>query len=212
MMKPLRDLALGWVHPQDRVDPYFAISLFRMARETDCTPISVPSGPKVDKTRNIVVEQFLATDCEWLLFVDTDMTFSPAMVQRLYDKRSENVVLSGFCRMADARPVPKVRKPDEDGTERWFIIEDPGDGVVSVDVTGAAFLLAHRSVYEKVGANYAGPRPWFAFTERFGTSDMSEDGEFSVRVKECGFEIHVDGSVRPGHRKVMTVGGDSVPA
>ena len=208
--KPFSDLAIGWVHPQDAVDPYFNNSCIRVARETEAMFIAVPSGPKIDKGRNMVVDQFLSTDKEWLLFVDTDMTFSPSMIGRLYEKRSENVILSGFCRMADNNPVPKLRK-QVDGEERWFVIGDPGEEVVAVDITGAAFLLAHRSVYEKVAANNPGPRPYFAFTERFGTADMSEDGEFCVRAKECGFEIHVDGSVRPGHRKVMTVGGDSVP-
>lgn len=210
--KPLGDLMVAYIHRQEAVDPYFCASMIRLARETTCHVASFPCGPMVDLGRNELVKQFLASPCEYLLFVDTDMTFSPSMVQRLYDKAMPDRILSGHCVSIDGKPVSKIRHPDDEGNDKWFLIGDPGDGVVQVDITGAAFLLTHRDVYEKVGANNPGPRPYFAFSERWGVSGMSEDTEFCLRANDCGIPVLVDGSVRPGHRKVGTLGGDTVPA
>lgn len=202
------DLALGYIFG-DSVDPYFAISLGRMMADTDVFPIGIPSGPKIDTGRNLVVEAFLTTKKDWLLMVDTDMTWSPKMVKRLYDHRDEGAVLSGLCGTAEAHYVPAVRNPDGPG---FFYIAEPKDQVIEVAYTGAAFMLAHRSLYEKMRIEHNNEMPWFRFsTDRENAKDMGEDCEFCFRATDMGFRVLVDGSVRPGHRKKTTIGNVCIP-
>lgn len=206
----MKDLAIGFIHGSTW-DPFFGLSLVRVARELDIGKwISVPCGAMIDAGRNKVVEAFLASDKDYLLMVDTDMTFSPSMVASLYDKRSPDYILSGLCKAEDGSFVPKVQR-EVDGATRFFVIEpNPEKPLVEVTLCGAAFTLVHRSVYEKVAAEYGHvSRKWYAFTERF--SNAGEDAEFCARAAEVGFKTVVDCTVTPGHRKTKTIGGDTIP-
>lgn len=195
----MRDLAIGFVHGP-AWDAYFGLSLARSVRELAFGALlPQESSAKIDLTRNLVVEAFLASPCEWLLMVDTDQTFSPSMVRTLYGKRGDHI-LAGYTLASDGSSAARIR--GDDG--RYYPIDDPGDEVVKVTVAGG-FTLTSRTVFEKVQAEgYV--RPWYAFTDRAG-----EDGEFCLRAAECGFDVLVDGAVRPGHRKVRALGNTDLP-
>jgi hypothetical protein len=152
----------------------------------------------VDKARNAVVEAFLKTDSEYLMFIDTDMTFTPQMVVDLVSKASEDRIISGFCLGRDGYPVAKVRRDD-----KWYPIKRP-DGVTKVDITGAAFTIAHRDLYAKMAPVFSEARPWYAFTEKYDQI-LGEDATFCLRAAELGFLVLVDGTISPGHRKVKEV-------
>lgn len=206
------DVALGMVHGSTW-DAYFGLSLIRVARDIPELDkwIAIPSGPTIDIGRNSIVESFLASGKEWLFMVDTDMTFSPGMLRSMYEKRNPEWVLSGLC-MANGRTwVPKVEAVDENGNPGFRLMEpNPEKPLVEVAMTGAAFTIAHRTVYEKVAADYGHTsRPWYAFTERYPKT--GEDAEFCARAREAGFKIVIDCTVRPGHRKVQCLGNYSIP-
>lgn len=187
-------LTIGVVH-RDEVDAHFAWSLLRLARESSCRFIIYPSGPAIDIARNKVVEQFLESDSEHLLFVDSDIEFTPAHVKTLWENRAPERIVGGFCLARDGTSASRMRDSE---TRRYFPI-DYSPMIVKVDVTGAAFLMVGREALEKVRAQ-GHERPWFAFTDGYG-----EDGEFCRRVQEAGYEVWVDGSVCPGHRKTTTL-------
>ena len=167
--------------------------------------------------RNEVVRHFLdRTKSSWLLFIDDDMGFAPDALERLLRSadRKDRPVMGGLCfGMRRETPDP------ENHAERfryfptlyaWREFHDrvgfevmadyPRDKVVPVSATGAAFVLIHRSVLEKIrerdGDN------WFSqVTHPIGPTTFSEDMSFCVRVAACDFPLHVDTSVKICHDK-----------
>lgn len=188
-------LVVGCLFREEGVDPLWHASMMRLARETKCRFIEIPSGPAVDKGRNLVVEVFLQTDSDYLLMVDTRHMFSLDDVERLWNQRSPDRIIGGLCRARDGSWASRMQSP-EGG---WYPIDDTNE-VVEVEITGGAFLLIGREVLEKVKAQ-GFYRPWFAFTDHYG-----EDGEFCRRARELGYKVLVNGSVRPIRRQVVSLG------
>jgi hypothetical protein len=159
-------------------------------------PSMVTSGPFLAQARNEIVTKFLGSGCEWLLQVDTDMSFSVEDYRTLLASGHPETrpIVGGLCVCTEPpRPVLAVGLADGD-SYRWAsrVGEIPADddGVARVGWVGTAFLLTHRSVMAKI------ERP---FDYRDG--NVSEDVSFSLRAAEAGFPIHVNTRVRPQHWK-----------
>jgi hypothetical protein len=170
--------------------------------------------------RNEVTAAFLATDAEWLWFVDSDMGFDPDAVDRLVASAHANnaQVLGGLCfaqkvdtDLAPApfqgqrfRIIPTVYEFLELANgERGFRHQDRyrRDAFQPVAGTGAACLLIHRSAAEAVG-----PDPFAPITDPTGGGKgtprtFSEDLSFCVRAVGAGLTIGVDTSVKTTHYK-----------
>ena len=173
------------------------------------------SGMPVDMARNEMVRRFLAGEAEWLLMVDSDMTFAPRSLERLASRRVD--LVGGLCFTRYVPPLPAifrgVTRVREDGREflriqcqetmGWLerhpealercpcVLDGAaeGDGMVRADATGGAFLLTHRRVFEAVG------EPWFKRDEL----KKGEDFYFFEKVRRAGMELWIDRSVVVGH-------------
>jgi hypothetical protein len=171
-------------------------------------------GMPVDMARNVLVKQFLGGEAEWLLQVDSDMTFAPASLERLASRGEE--LISGLCFTRYVPPLPTVfrgvTRVREDGREflqircqetaEWLsrhpealevcpavLDPSPDDALVQADGSGAAFLLCHRRVFEAVG------EPWFQRDDL----KKGEDFYFFEKARRAGFQLWVDRSVIVGH-------------
>lgn len=216
-------LAVGFAHPFEAVSPWFMHSLlqsisedWRAEKRIKGRIVAVGSGPMVDRARNDVCKAFLRHPDrpDWLLMVDCDMTWEPPDLRLLFQDADEDErpVMGGLCFAGTP-----------DGSKIWPVVleivtedlatEDvpagirrvddyPRDQVFRVDATGAAFLLIHRGVLERMaeamGENH--PAPWFAFAYR-GSVPFGEDVTFAVRCMKLGIPIHVDSRVKIGHMK-----------
>lgn len=170
--------------------------------------------------RNKVTEQFLdATDGEWLWFIDTDMGFGADTVDRLvgYADQYRKPVVGGLC----FKLTRQAR--GEFHAEKWMIqptvydlLEVDGeigflprmgyerDTVVPAAGTGAACLLIHRRVLERVRAEHGDV--WFdPITHPTGLKGkprtFSEDLSFCVRLQSVDVPVHVATGVRTCHEK-----------
>lgn len=112
-------------------------------------------GALVDKARNDAMRRMLNSDSQWLLFVDGDMVWEKdaflRLLQAAYGTHSDLDVLGAYCSLRGDLCLPTI----DTGTGTWESYY-PGQGVVEVMRTGAAFLLVKRHVAERV------PSPWFA--------------------------------------------------
>lgn len=223
-MKP--KVAIGYLHPGD-VSATFAISLLKMelheAFRTGVPPLILAercaSGRIVDG-RNEVTTAFLdRTPCEWLLFVDSDMGFAPDTLERLLGSAStDRPIVGGLCfglRRVGTDPdhhgekfrqfptiYQWVERDDEVGFQ--IVTDYPRDEIVQVGATGAALVLIHREVMEKVRDQFGDH--WFdQVTHPKGNNGkgtkFSEDMSFFIRAQACGFPIYVDTSVKTCHDK-----------
>lgn len=166
--------------------------------------------------RNAMMQELLEGECEWLFMVDTDMGFQAGaldLLRAVADPVAYPIV-GGLCFAqkdftADSRsgyrftPMPTIFDFVEmpDGVERFaYRSHYPANGLVQCDGTGAAFVLIHRSVGERIFNEY-GP-VWF---DRIDDGDglMSEDLSFFKRWVDLegrgGCVIHT--GVRTTHQK-----------
>jgi predicted O-methyltransferase YrrM len=110
--------------------------------------------------------------------------------------------------VTDMGPIPTLYQydniEDSDGITR-VQFDYPDNAVVQVAATGAACLMAHRSVLEEIQAAAGGSEyAWFqecTMTRKGRTHWVSEDISFCLRAGELGHDIFVDCTLAIGHHK-----------
>lgn len=184
---------------------------------TQCGPAGIAAA------RNDAVAQFLDGGTgEWLLWLDTDMGFPgdlPGQLLAAADP-ARRPVMGALC-FTQQQAVP-------DGLGGWrctpiptiFDWTTPGDpwagfavrrdyapdAVTRCAGTGAACVLIHRSVFEKVAAEY-GPAWYDLVTAPDGTL-MGEDLSFCARAGALGIPVHVHTGIRASHMKRVWLAED----
>jgi len=171
--------------------------------------------------RNEIVERFLASDAEWLWFVDTDMGFSPDTVDRMVASAEVNDadVLGALCfaqkqdpDLAEApfhgqrfRIIPTLYEflEIEGSGEKGFrhLAKYRRDQFQTVAGTGAACLLIDRPALEILG-----PNPFSPITLADGGGQgmprtYSEDLSFCIRAAAAGLKVGVDAAIKTTHCK-----------
>jgi len=225
------DVTVAYLH-RPQVGHNFADSLLRMwiwdsqhdSRFTKVMTLGAPSnGPAT--ARNSVVQEFLTTSDQWLLWLDDDMGFAPDTLNRLMaaaDPTDRPIVgalcfalrelgpdgLGGFHCMA--KPT-LYEWTDQGGGVRKFAStsEYPPDTVVPVAATGSACILIHRSVFESIMDQYESDPPKGKLYDPIRGSDgdlLGEDISFCVRAAGLGYPIHVHTGVPTNHMKSIWVG------
>lgn len=169
------------------------------------------------EARNTAVREFLAdSTAGWLWWVDTDMGFAPDTVDRLVEaadpaerpvvgalafanREVENDGMGG--RRSVIAPVVLDWKTidGESGFDtRW---DYPRDTLTRVHGVGSACVLIHRSVFERVAAQF-GPN-WYSRARNPSTNALiSEDLSFCVRVNALDIPLHVHTGVGTTHAKL----------
>lgn len=154
------------------------------------------TGKSIEDARNTLTKVALSyADVTDLLFIDDDMVFRPESAQRLLDHKLPIVGALCFNRREPYQPVLARLQPPEYALENRYgwIYDFPRNALVSVDGTGAAFLLIAREVFEAVDA-VRGEGHWWD-----KLSDTSEDFSFCWHVRDSGYEIFVDTGLEIGH-------------
>lgn len=174
-----------------------------------------PAG--ITEARNDAVNAFLAGDGEWLWFVDTDMGFRPDALQRLLASADaeERPVVGALCFAAVAedpddmggyatRVVPTLYGWADDAkvfTEWEGLVPS---GLLRVAGTGAACLLVHRTVLERLDHG-----AWFDPVVDGAGTRVSEDLSFCWRLGSAGVPVYVDAGVPTNHQKQIWINRSS---
>lgn len=217
------DLLVAWVHNTESVSyswfqSIHELTMHQIVEHPDTfggvLPIRYGTGG-LPEARNTAAAKFLASDCEWLLWVDTDMGFGPtAAAELLAAANAERPVVGALCFVNGevsrdgyggyiTRPYPTIyrwaRNPNGD---TGFVpdLHYKRDELVKCDATGSAFVLVHRSVFEKVHAK-CGPNWYTPILEPNSGRPFSEDMSFCIRLVEVGVPVHVHTGVRTTHLK-----------
>lgn len=179
------------------------------------------SGPNLSSARNRQASQFLDDkDADWLLIVDSDMTFAPDALERVLAEADpvKAPVVGGLC----FGKHPKLDGSDEywatmygfdtsgDSIKTFRYEAWPEDTMFQVNATGTAFLLIHRTVLEAVRDKFADRAPWIWFEEmNNGGYVWGEDTTFCLRAQQCGFPVFVHTGVEVGHMKPEAITADT---
>ncbi len=155
----------------------------------------------VDDSRNRLVRDFLETDCEQLVFLDTDVSWTPEELKKLIE-HDRDIVAGVYPRRADEQPFPVKTLPGE----RWA----DADGLVEVEGVPTGFLKIKRHVFETLSKgvphhNLSDDAPGRAsipiIFERAlnGKSRVGGDIEFCRKARAAGFKVYVDPMMSLGH-------------
>lgn len=173
--------------------------------------ISSSAGPLVALGRNLLVQQFLSYDKEWLCSIDTDIVFATDAVSRLLASADpvERPIMSALYHVFEkGKKIPAAYMNQGEPPAGLDVVPMPVpmlDGtVVRTFAVGAGFLLVHRSVFEKI-LDSVGEPGWFREVVVDGR-DFGEDMSFCLRANVAGFPIHVNAGVQVGHIKSAMLG------
>ena len=162
------------------------------------------SGALIDDARNGIVQRFLAGSADWLWTCDSDMDPDVDTVARLLAHADpvDRPIVGALCFRVHRNGLlePTMWQLETEPHEFLRCQRDwePG-ALVQVAATGAACLLVHRSVFEKL------PAPWFGPGSLCG-EPLGEDITFALAAGNAGFPIHVATDVTVGHVKPKSYG------
>lgn len=203
-----------------KVSLKLAVSMAKLAQQLpqhgiDMTIGSVCGCSVVSRARNLLVRDFLDSDCTDLMFIDADINFEPDDVLRLMAWASDpkKGIVGG---------VPRTRK-----TNKVYIAQLDQDeegvtmnrmGLVRAKRIATAFMMVRREVFERlVNENpqwnyydHTADRQLNAVFDFLVTDEgyMGEDYLFCDRAREIGYEVWVDPTIKLGHMGVQEYEGD----
>lgn len=185
---------------------------YRIARD----PLNMRARHQLAHIRNYAARLFLdQTPHEWLMFVDTDMGFQADAVHLLLEAADpvERPVVGGLCfahmitgydQMGGHRqtivPTMYALGTASNGKGSFCYYGDYTDGQVTpVAATGAAFLLIHRTVLDKLRADVGDH--WFDQLYDEDGDIIGEDIAFCARALRAGITPAVHTGVKTTHHK-----------
>jgi hypothetical protein len=178
-------------------------------------------GDALPQARNQLVTQFLETEAEWLMWIDTDMGFSPDTFYSLLAVAHpvERPIVGALCfayKQGDPDGMGGYRNHIAPTVFDWATIDGmtgfvsrigyPVNKVIRVAGTGGACVLVHRSVYEAIASAHG--TVWYDRVENptHGNKLMSEDLSFCLRAGALNVPIYVHTGVKTTHHKQLWIG------
>jgi hypothetical protein len=203
-----------------KVSLKLAVSLARLAQQLPQHGIELTIGSicgcsVVSRARNLLVRDFLDSDCTELMFIDADINFDPEDVLRLMAWASDpkKGIVGG---------VPRTRK-----TNKVYIAQLDQDeegvtmnrmGLVQAKRIATAFMMVRREVFERlVNENpqwnyydHNTDKQLNAVFDFLVTEEgyMGEDYLFCDRARALGYEVWIDPTIKLGHMGVQEYEGD----
>jgi hypothetical protein len=171
-----------------KVSLKLAVSLARLAQMLPGHGIELSIGSVcgcsvVSRARNLLVKDFLETDCTDLMFIDADINFEPDDVLRLmaWSSDAEKGIVGGVPR---TRKTNKVYIAQLDQDEEGLTMNRMG--LVRAKRIATAFMMVRRDVFERLVNDYL----------------------FCDRARAIGYEIWIDPTIKLGHMGVQEYEGD----
>ena len=195
---------IGYVHP-NIVTEGFTRSLANLCLWTDngIAGIIAASNPRQHVARNAVITQFLEGPGEWLMWIDTDMTFYHDSVQRLVAtaKKHKADMVAGLAfifKRHQSVIQPNCFLWDAEINEFLDVTDYEPGAVLDIKGTGSAFVLIHRNVLSTTGPNWH--QNWMNHPANDGP--MGHDlAFFQEACVEQGYKLVYDTNVKTGHIK-----------
>lgn len=151
--------------------------------------VFAPNSYCVDASRNMIVEHALEMEYDYILWVDSDMIVPKEALLRFL--KADKDIICGACSYKVLGCKEAVAKRlNKDGIFENITLKEVREAkdLIELDATGFGCVLTKTEIFKKI------PKPWFVYKPDFG-----EDVYFSVKAKECGYQIWLDPYVKLGH-------------
>lgn len=189
----------------DMVHTEFLKSILQMRKVGECQ-FTLTCSSLVYDARNTIAKKAITEGFDRLLWLDSDMSFDPSLMERLSARLDEGYdFVTGlyFTRKAPVKPVLYKECgyfEDPDGSVRpvavWFN-DYPRDGFFEIQGCGFGGVMMTTDLIKKVVDKFGVP---FAPMLGFG-----EDLSFCGRVQETGGKMWCDSSIKMGHVGLGTI-------
>lgn len=147
----------------------------------------------ITHARNKLVELFLQSDCEYMLFLDSDILVPKNIAEALLSFNKE-VVSAMYYTRDDGKPMFRVYR---DGNY-YEPGEFPKNDIFEVGGVGLGCCLLKREVVEKV-AKSVGDQTMFDVVYKNRNYAVGEDIFFSELIRKAGYKVWVATAVTVGH-------------
>ena len=173
------------------------------ARGDDWTVHDECGNALIADARALIVAQFLASDCDTLVFIDSDVSWEAGALLKLVDYPVD-MVAGIYPQRKD--PINYCVKWKGAG-ELWA---DPATGLLEVDGVPAGFMKLSRKQLEAMVEQYPDTefyvenapdqKAWALFCDyRIGKHKMGEDYAFCRRWTDMGGKVWIDPEIKMGH-------------
>ena len=191
----------------DMVHTEFMKSLMAMRRVGE-TKITISCSSLIYDARNSMARRAVKENFDRVLWLDSDMSFEPDLMERLsarLDEGREFVTGLYFTRKAPVRPVIYSQcgyYEREEGVAPIAIWYDdyPKDDIFRIEGAGFGGVMMTVDLIKKVADKFGLP---FAPMLGFG-----EDLSFCGRANQCGAELWCDSTIKMGHVGLGTITED----
>lgn len=204
-----------------KVSLKLAVSLARFAQVAGSHGVGIQIGSicgcsVVSRARNLLVRDFLDSDCTDLLFIDSDINFEPEDVFRLLAWASDpkKGIVAGVPR---TRSETATYITDLDYDENNELTMN-GMGLVRAKRVATAFMMVRREVFEVLVSKHP---EWNYYDTRAGKTlsavfdfkvtpegYIGEDFLMCDRARDEGFEVWIDPTIKLGHMGAQEFKGD----
>lgn len=142
---------------------------------------------------NYLVEEFLHSGCDSLLFLDDDMVFAWDALERLRQGPDGFGIMAGLSTSRRAPYLPVAFRRDAED-KPYLVPNDELKGIVPVDIVGLAFTLVRREAIDALVEQNGEDHNIFEWNNRSG-----EDGIFCRAAKKLGFKVGINADIVLGH-------------
>lgn len=178
----------------DSVAAQFSQALAMLEKEGKCL-VSFVIGSLIYNSRNDLARQALKLECDYILWLDSDMVFPPETLKYLLKEMKETGAdfISGlyFRRCAPFSPVAFDTLEIKDGKATWTDYHGELSGLHEVGGVGFGCVLQKTDMLLEMAAKYG---------DFFGPlANVSEDLAFCWRARQLGYKIMLDCNLKLGH-------------
>lgn len=151
-------------------------------------------GNQIARQRGDAIRNFEQMDCEWMLWVDSDIVINHQAFDLLWQNRDaeKRPVVSGVYFISYEMnntlpmPLPCIYKKKDNTFGNEVLHPLPENQLIPIDVAGLGFTLMHKSVAIKLREAYEET----TFEITIGDRHISEDVSFFYKLKELGIPVH----------------------
>lgn len=174
----------------DMVAAPFAYSLARM-RRVGLTKLSMMSNSLVHMARNMLAAEAVDTDCDRVLWLDSDIQFTPDLMEKLSAHMDDGLdYVSGLVFKRRFPTVPILfSRLDEEGADVYT--EYPRDRLFPVAGSGFGAVMTSTKMLREVFETFGSP---FNLLGVHG-----EDASFCIRAQNLGYKLYCDSRIKVGH-------------
>ena len=177
----------------DQVPVEFCQSLTTLRRVGDCQ-ISFHKGSLIYTARNALLGDAVKADADWMLWLDSDMVFSPSLLEDMFktaEAGNAEFVTGVYFRRVEPY-TPTLFATLEMDPPSWTNVDEIPDKPFEVAGCGFGAVLLSMQIVWDVFAKF-GPNPFTPMAE------MGEDLAFCWRARQCGYKIIADPNLLLGH-------------